>query len=354
MTTKNKKHDKFITPDKIFAHPEELYKWYTDKNVNPITFEVHLTERCNNKCFYCNYKKSSKDMSIDDFKKVVGKLSKVGVKAVILSGGGEPTLHKNVVDAINVIDSFGMDSAIISNLVLFNEKLYRTILEKCTWCRISFDSSSPEIYKKIRGTEGFGDVIKNIKLLTGYKKKMGSKTTLGLQVVVNKFNMDDIYKEIKLSSELGVDYVQVRPVETMPKEKIPYSKNQYDHIMKQVQRGMRFERKNFKIICSNKWDTINPYNKMRRHDFNFCHAYLLIGAIDVNGDSYVCCHQIEDKNKALCYGNLIKEPVNKVMSRRKKVISKLDLSRCYLECRASNINRCLERLKRPSEHINFL
>ncbi|MCP4371862.1 MAG: radical SAM protein [Deltaproteobacteria bacterium] len=354
MPHKNKHQDIYITTDKIFSHFDTLYQWSKGENISPITVEIHLTERCNNRCFYCHYPKMPQSMELEDFKTAIEKLFSTHTKAIILSGGGEPTLHPRLSEAIQTTSAAGMDSAIITNLLQYDEEIYTTILEHCTWCRISLDASNAYLYKTIRGVDGFEQVMFNIHQFAKLKKKLHSQTTIGVQSVVNRYNIDDLYNEIQLTSKLGVDYIQIRPVETMPNEELIYSIQQYDHIMGQIEAGFQSERKNFKVIRSNKWDIINPYLQKREHGFSFCHAYMLIAAIDVRGDMYVCCHQIEKRNKALCYGNIFQEPIELILSRREEVIRNLDLRQCYLECRASNINRRLESLRRAVPHKNFL
>ena len=293
-------------------------------------------------------------MALKNFQKVVKELAHAKSKAVILSGGGEPTVYPYLIEAIETITQAGMESALITNLLVRKDRLYKTILEKCSWCRISLDASNESLYRKIRGTVGFEKVVSNIRHLAAMKRKLNSSMTIGVQSVANRHNMHDILKEIKMASKLGVDYMQVRPVETMPGSRLIYTKRDFDRIMREIEGGRQFERSDFKIIRSNKWDVINPYLKDRHHGFSFCHAYMMFAAIDVRGDVYVCCHQIENRNKKMCYGNILKEPFSRIMARRKAVIRNLDLKQCYLECRGSNINRRLESLKHQVPHANFL
>jgi MoaA/NifB/PqqE/SkfB family radical SAM enzyme len=349
-----KYNNTFIRDDKIFYHSDRFNNWKKEKEVYPITVEIHLTERCNNRCFYCNYTTTQESMRLEDFKVAIQKLTQTMTKAIILSGGGEPLLHPNVSDAIKIITKAGMNSAIITNLSIKDENLYVTILKNCSWCRISFDASNATVYKKIREVDGFELVNGNVQHLVKLKNKLKSQTTIGVQSVINRYNIDDVFDEIKLAAKLEVDYIQIRPIETMPSEQLAYSKRQYDRVMKQIDAGYKFERKDFKIIRSDKWDVINPYLKERRHGFSFCHVFKMIAAVDVRGDVYVCCHQIEKRNKDLCYGNILKEDINLIMSRRKKVIKNLDLSKCYLECRGSHINHRLENLRKSIPHVNFL
>ena len=98
----------------------------------------------------------------------------------------------------------------------------------------------------------------------------------------------------------------------------------------------------------------NPRSRMKTHGFSFCHGYPFIGAIDARGDYYICCHKVEMRDKRFYCGNVIKEPIQLVMSKREKVIKHLNLKYCYLECRGSNLNRRLEGLLHHKEHKNFL
>ena len=45
--------DKFITSDKVFYHLDRLSDWENGNIVNPITFEIHPSNLCNSKCYYC-------------------------------------------------------------------------------------------------------------------------------------------------------------------------------------------------------------------------------------------------------------------------------------------------------------
>lgn len=209
----------FITNDKIIYHQQQLGSWLKGQAVNPITVEIHLTEKCNNRCFYCNYEKSNKEMCFKDFKKAVKKLSEIKVKGLIFSGGGDPLLYAQLSSALRLTASYKIDAAIITNLLSEDAVKFQAILKNCLWCRISLDSSNRSVYRKIRGTDSFDRVIRNINSLVKMKKKEDSSTTLGVQSVVNRYNYKDIFDEIKMVSEFGVDYFQIRPVETKLNER---------------------------------------------------------------------------------------------------------------------------------------
>ena len=62
----------------------------------PITADIFLNSACNNNCPYCTYarykQRSSTYMTFEGFKNNINILLANGVKGVILTGGGEPTI----------------------------------------------------------------------------------------------------------------------------------------------------------------------------------------------------------------------------------------------------------------------
>ena len=80
---------KMITGNKL-----ERFLERCEEGRKPITAEVFLSDRCNLKCQYCRYVHTSgKDMDYRDFVVYAARLVQMGVKGIILTGGGEPTVN---------------------------------------------------------------------------------------------------------------------------------------------------------------------------------------------------------------------------------------------------------------------
>jgi MoaA/NifB/PqqE/SkfB family radical SAM enzyme len=346
--------EKFITSDKIFHHLESLSDWHKGRQAFPITLEIHPTDLCNNKCHYCRYEKGPFSLSRRDFQVIMKKLKAIHTKGVILSGGGEPLLNPHTPEFLRLIKESGFDAALITNLTLYKEATFQNILKFTEWCRVSLDTCEKKTYMKIRGVDMFEETVRNVRKLVELKKKLRSSATVGIQMVVCKENLGEILGLIRMTKDLKVDYIQIRPVEILPSEPIPYSKKEYGLIIAQIKKAGPLENKDFKIIFSNKWDIIDPQHKDRSHGFTLCHGYMFIGAIDAKGDYYICCHKAETKDKRFCCGNVLAEDIKEIMSRRKNIIRNLNLKDCYLECRGSNLNRRLEGLLHRGEHKSFL
>lgn len=89
-----------ISVDKALAYPERLS---VDKR--PLVADLFLTRRCNNACPYCTYERyetrSGAYMDSGLFRRVADRLVGLGVKGIILTGGGEPTASPDLPNALH-------------------------------------------------------------------------------------------------------------------------------------------------------------------------------------------------------------------------------------------------------------
>jgi len=340
---------KFISSDKIFNHLDRLCAWKNDEVVYPVTVELHLSNVCNNKCFYCcaDGVKDSKVMTKAETKKAIEYVKSIDAKAIIFSGGGEPSVSPFFEDALYYAE--GLDIGVISNGVALDSQKQDTILKTCKWLRISFDADNEELYTKIRGTHSFNIVKSHISEILERKETSKSNCTIGLQIVVNKYNFSRVREIAYWMSKTfpTIDYIQVRPVEMKINED-GYSLNE----LQEIEPQLKLLRKMSKVIVSDKRDLF--FGK-KEFGFTKCHCAEFIGAIDAYGDYYLCCHTI--KYPRYKYLNVFSD--DNLIAKRIDVLNKLpnrglDPRICFLGCRGSNINRRLEGLIKETEHGNFL
>lgn len=337
---------KYIKPDKVFYHPERVDNLLRHGQSAPITAEIHLSNRCNNNCFYCGQKNNhdNQDMSLELINHLNSFLKNTGIKGAYFSGGGESTLSKNLFHAFDSIPE-NIDLGMITNGIIMSDTLIDWYLNRFTWVRISIDTGDKETYKKIRGTDSFEKAICNIKKLTDKKNKINSKTTIGLQIVVNEHNYMNLESHVVMLLNLlpDIDYIQVRPIESLINEN-PYEKFNMELLNSQL----IFSNKP-KVIVSNKWSSIY----FRKFQFSKCHATDFIYTIDVHGDVYTCCHVIGNENYKICnisdsgYFESREDFLSKVKNKG------FDPKVCFYNCRGSAINKNIEDMIKE-EHKNFL
>ena len=75
---------------------------------------IEITERCNNRCAYCDKPRSENCMSVAQFASLLDELVLDGTQAVAL-GGGEPTLHPALSDLLQMVRERGLRAGLTTN-----------------------------------------------------------------------------------------------------------------------------------------------------------------------------------------------------------------------------------------------
>jgi len=337
----NLSKEEFLRTDKVFRHPDRLKAYLNEELVRPITVEIHLTNKCNLKCYYCTYKdkRDTQTLTYDEAKLVIKRLCFMGVRGLTFSGGGEPTLHPCLVELAEYAKLLRLDVGLITNgVVLPNPE---ALLRVLTWIRFSVDTNDPATYSSMKGADKLGDVINNIKTCVLAKKSSKLPVTIGLQMVSTDRNYQELLPMLELAEHLKVDYFQFRPV-----EKGTYNINVLSHI--QVDRDI-IKNRGSTISVVDSWYKWKELEEIKQ--YTSCPGADFIGAVDAYGDFYMCCHHVQDKTA--CYGSLLTQTGDEVLLSRKKVQASFDYSKCPIACRGAVVNRRLGTF-RKIQHVNFL
>lgn len=139
------------TGAKFFAHQEAMQNLRNGKG-QPIVSHIMLTDICNHTCAFCSVQSRAGDTLVfNDVLEYADILIRYGLKAVILSGGGNPILYKckktgsNFNDVVNALYDRGLEIGLITNgmpLRLFDNReswgaVRPETLDKLKWIRIS-------------------------------------------------------------------------------------------------------------------------------------------------------------------------------------------------------------------------
>ena len=197
-----KKEQSFTsTGDKLLHHQDAIKDLRNMKN-HPIVLHIMPTEVCNLKCIFCSVAqrgedgKLFRDLSLEQIKTVVGKLKLMGLRAVILSGGGEPTLYKYINQLLEYLKSQDLEIGLITNGIALEKNIKTNSIKLLSWIRISANSF---------------DYVDDIKI-----PKLNSKTVLGFSYIWNPLTSEKTIGKIKdkikeQSSSNPVTYVRLLP-----------------------------------------------------------------------------------------------------------------------------------------------
>lgn len=300
------------------------------KNLHPITAQIYITDYCNNKCPYCTYarymNRNNEYMPLESFKEYVAILTGFGVKGIIISGGGEPTLHPEFEAIAEHLETNNIPYGINTN---FN--VFKAI--KPNYLKISLDGYNRESYLKARGVDKYDTVIRNIKEYLLYKHGTKAKTSVGLQTVVT--SAEDVVKFYEAHKELDVDYYSLRPVESTQGK---YYKENSEQEVNEIKQALAELSALDKRICVNyKWNYLD-------RKFEKCHAAAFQICVNHKGDVSFCCHKPYE-----IVGHITDRDIL-----QKKAAYKTDMNMCDTPCRLTGPCQCIYELEQDIVNPEFI
>lgn len=335
-----------------------MARWLLGENIYPIEIEISPSGSCNHRCVFCavdyiGYQPSflDKDIILRDIRQ----MSRKGLKSVICSGEGEPLLNKDMPDIANEIKACGVDVAMSTNGVLFTKDKINECIQAFTWIRFSVASMEQSSYDQIQ--RGKPDDLERVKAnladAVQVKKDKKLKTTLGVQCLLLPENMAQLPDMAKQIREIGVDYLTVKPY-----SQHLHSENTFQidyNVMLELEQDIRqYETDDFSVYFR-----ANAMKKMHHKKcYSECYGLPFMTHIDAKGNVWPCVAHIGTEE--FCYGNIYEQTFEEMWegNKRKQIIKKLNTLNinkvCRDACRLDEINKYLDELKHPGEHVNFI
>lgn len=287
----------------------------------PYLFNSELTNHCFLNCIFCPTGKSNMRQNgyanPQLYENVFNGLYKYLYLATF-HGWGEPLMHKNFDNIINLARSRNICSVLNTNGML----LRREISEKIINCKldvlyVSINGVDEESYLKYHHGGSFKIIMENLKNLIDLKKKYKSETPyIEWQFVIFKHNEHQVDKAKKIAKEIEVDSIVFLPSYT---EDVNFEPSNPKFILP---RNCPIRKKS---QCKHLWSTITTH---------------------WNGKVVQCCYDYDEKTS---YGDIEKESVLQIWNnscfQNSRQVIKSGYSRNYnnLTC-----NLCVNKLNLES------
>lgn len=348
---------KQFNPMKVLNHWSTMNAILSGWNPPPVSCEIDLSNRCNHRCIWCMYKDFKKERNVmmptKTVMTLIDDLSEAGVKSVTFTGGGEPLTSPDVIPVLYKAKNSGLEVGLVTNGGLMNHKISKTIIKTCNFVRISLDAAIEYTHSTIHKPkdltrDNFNEIIKDIKTLVEMRKKTENILTIGIAFLVHPKNYGEIYSATELAKEIGVDYIQLRPVF------IPGSQplvSIWQVVKESMQKAMELADDEFHVF-----PILHRFDEMAKVErtFSQCRGHALLGVVGADSNVYLCC-QLRG-NPEFSFGSLEKESFFEIWhgKRRQEVIRRINIEKCP-PCRYTKYNELLDYLsdkRRP--HKNFL
>jgi len=174
-----------------------------------IHLNIQLLYQCNFKCVICDFwkepYKNYKKLSLDNIKVIAEKTKSFG-PLVISIGGGEPLIHKDLIEIVRVLAKNNFPVMICNGWFMTPEKARELWKAGMYEISISVDYIDPQKHDRQRGVKGaFERAVKALRILN--EQRTSPHQRVHMISVVMDDNMDDIEPLINLAKKIGVTYL---------------------------------------------------------------------------------------------------------------------------------------------------
>jgi len=148
------------TTAKLLQHLYALKTYQECGILRPISLQLAPTSKCNLNCGYCSVKERDfNEIPLESLKITIDNLCSLGLKAVEITGGGEPTLYPHINELIGYCDKKGLEMGLLTNGTQLH-RVKKENLDKFSWIRISLNPDQVRRYDipEIKGTLSFSYV----------------------------------------------------------------------------------------------------------------------------------------------------------------------------------------------------
>jgi len=357
----------YISPHKVFSHLDRLTAWRDGDTPAPVTVEWDLTNRCSLGCEGCHFAhthtkgpwagKALLPMAYEntgdvaDLKLVtrgLAEAAEAGVKAVVWSGGGEPTLHPQWQEIVIYAAASGLRQGMYTLGGHLNSQSAKVLARYADWVVVSLDCADAETYaaEKRVSENRFAEACQGIELLASEHEAV-----VGVSFLLHSKNFTRAQEMMNLARSLGATYSTFRPlIEThvaYPSqtnrsltEWIDFNRDWPD-IVTQLESEPDVE------ISGSRFSN---YAHWKGHGYKMCYGVRMATMVTPDGRMWIC-PQRRGINGS-CLGDLRTDSFEAIWRRHPGHYA-VD-SGCRAMCRFHQMNQVLDDVFTPREHTAFV
>lgn len=363
------------SPLKVIHHRDRIDSISAGEQIVPTQVQLIISDLCNQDCGFCAYRMSgysSNQLFVVDselaktgtnnpkrmieFEKVneiLDDCKEMGVGAIQITGGGEPTVHPYHVEVFNGVVDRGMDLAVVSNGAVFRKGLIDAYL-RAQWVRFSIDAGNAETYASVRrvGAGAYARTWENISNLVQARAEhtRDSELIIGIGFVVTEDNWKEIVECVEKAKETGVDNVRISAV--FQNEGSAYFESFYSDAQNLIREASKLSDETFKVF-NNFGDRVGDLEQ-EHPDYSYCGYQEFNTYIGGDLNVYRCC--VLAYNERGIIGSLKNQRFKELWESdiKKNNFNEFDARGCP-RCMFNNKNKTiLYSLEPQPRHVNFV
>lgn len=292
---------------KIGWHTDRLEAWERGERIAPITVDMALTRACDAACWFCFaqiQESERKNITKDVITSFLEDSAEMGVRAVSLVSDGESLLSPVYAHTITHGKSLGISMASGTNGHLFTHDKLEAVLPCLDYIRFNVSGGNEERYCQIMGVkpEFYRRVMVNICDALAIKKRDKLPVTIGIQMVFEPRDKDQLMPFAQLGVDLGVDYAVIKHCSDDEYGSLGVAYGKYPETYELLKQAESLSTAQTKVIV--KWNKIITGNK---RSYQRCYGPPFI--IQVSGSGLVapCGMLFNDRYAKFHIGNITEQ-----------------------------------------------
>lgn len=283
-------------------------------------------------------------MHPDGLKRVIDELSahRVDEQMGIVWGGGDPTANPHTYEGMRYARARGITSSFLTNGVFLD--VNQCLETDPVLIRISLNCGTEESYRKFhgypRGWDYFDRVKKNMHDLARRKLETGARTLVGISLIADERNLDDVIaaahliRDVVVDSGRGIDYVIARPVMNYEHFDAKWARlkegtvNRAHELLSEGGEAWQvFHDLGIPLVLIK--DSFEERPAQEEDSPSDCLAYGFYGEIRHNGDVQLCSDSYGNPKYKI--GNLFDQDLSDIWTSplRREVLNRINAEKCY-------------------------
>lgn len=304
----------------------------------PLHIELCSTYKCNFNCSWCSCRKSrfssgneQQSLDISELRSIIDQCAEKSIG--IQWTGGEPLVNEATIDAIEYGAKHEINQCLFTNGSRLNadycERLLQTNLR---FIRISLNCVSEEYHSKFHGNISLNlsrQTIDNISVLCRTKQLLASGVKIGISIVTDSNNIDDLQntmiyiRERAIEYPNTIDYIVVRSVnedfDGIEFEKKKNFNERYTAIVNKIDYDDLF-RLGIDVVFPNELSDINPRESK-------CLGCSVFSEVAPDGTLFLCSDKYGNKNYKI--GNLLESTFDTVWDSEELKGARIRHANCF-------------------------
>jgi cyclic pyranopterin phosphate synthase len=354
----------FIDPrGKVLRHMDRLVAWNSGEQPAPVTLEWDLSNRCSLGCQDCHFahthvrgpwaqKVRTLPMAFDGtgdlafmpmVARALSEAKQAGVRGVVWSGGGEPTLHPEWTNAVINAHALGLEQGMYTLGGHFTPETAHILSSRAAFVVVSLDAADADTYAADKNVprRRFDEACAGIVMLTG------QKAAVGVSFLLHERNWLQVPEMLALTRQLGATYATFRPAVRFAANAPSQPTDDRAWVTDAVSL-LRHVSTEPDVECD--VARFLDYRDWQGHGYSTCEGIRLNATITPDGRVWLCPNRRGVAGSSI--GDLRTESFETIWARHPASFQ-VD-GGCRVMCRLHHVNSTLTALSTPRLHESFV